>query len=360
MELSKNTNVFQRNKQKFIILLLAIAVATAMANTATGGGAVGVNFGTIENSYSTGSIWVNSLSAQSTIGGLVGQNQGGTITNSFFDSQRSGRNDNDGRGTPLTTEQMRQQATFAQWNLHSIWRMDAQMYNGEPFLRAFYPLIHAQFTIEGQRATVSPASSIFVLPYTGIMLHTGSPIQPTVQIEYNGQSLTLDTDFRLEFENNTNANNTTPARMRIIGMGDYAGITLGYNFFITNQRGITLGNVSAIPNQTHTGTPIRPDVVIRDFNNTVILQEGVDYELNYTNNTNIGTATIEIIGIGDIYTGFRTVNFSIVPPVDTYQINAQNTTISGIPTSVAFNGQAHIPSITVNHTPHGLLVENEH
>ena len=72
---------------------------------------------TITNSYSTG--YVNGIGDR--VGGLVGERTGGTINNSFYDSETSGR-DNTGKGTPKTTAQMRNPQTFinASWNL-SIW-----------------------------------------------------------------------------------------------------------------------------------------------------------------------------------------------------------------------------------------------
>ncbi|MCL2846015.1 MAG: hypothetical protein FWE23_11315, partial [Chitinivibrionia bacterium] len=347
----------KRNKLKLIILLLAMAVATAMANTPTGGGAVGVNFGTIENGYSTGFVF----GSANNIGGLVGQNQSGTIINSFFDSQRSGRNDNDGRGVPLTTAQMRQRTTFAHWDIENIWGMDALMYNGEPFLRTFYPLSRAKFTIDGQRTAVSPAPANLIssaMPYTGIMLHTGGAITPTVQIEHNGQPLTLDIDFQLEFERNINVSpNNNPARMRIIGMGNYEGTTIGYNFFITNTgRAITSATFvpNSIPQQLHTGAPIEPEIEIRDFGGAVVLQNGVDYILGYGANNTIGTnaGSVSITGMG-LFTGNRVMNFNIVAA---HSIQNITTTPATLP-AVTFNGERHTPTLTVRHNTEGDLQE---
>ena len=50
------------------------------------GGLVGFNRGTITNCYSTGSV-----TGFSFVGGLVGLNIGGTITNSYWDINRSGQ-----------------------------------------------------------------------------------------------------------------------------------------------------------------------------------------------------------------------------------------------------------------------------
>jgi hypothetical protein len=130
MERSKNTNVFQRNKHNIILLLLTMTVATAIART--GGGLVGANFGTIENSYSAGLI----VGSAPNIGGLVGSNSG-TVTNSFYNSQTGGRTDNDGRGVPLATTQMRQQSYFTNWNFTTIWGINANINDGMPHLRMF-------------------------------------------------------------------------------------------------------------------------------------------------------------------------------------------------------------------------------
>jgi hypothetical protein len=64
------------------------------------GGLVGRNFnGTIEESYAAGTV------KGSSVGGLVGVN-GGTVTNSYWDTEATGQTDSDGSATGLSTEQM--------------------------------------------------------------------------------------------------------------------------------------------------------------------------------------------------------------------------------------------------------------
>ncbi|MCL2844361.1 MAG: hypothetical protein FWE23_02785 [Chitinivibrionia bacterium] len=138
MERSKNTNVFQRNKLKNVVLLLAMTITAATASSQFSfGGLVGTNFGIIENSYSAGKVTNTSFVGGS--GGLVGRNQAGittiAITNSFFDSEITEQSDNDGRGIPRTTAQMRQQATFIGWDFNDIWDINPNINNGMPFLR---------------------------------------------------------------------------------------------------------------------------------------------------------------------------------------------------------------------------------
>ena len=77
------------------------------------GGLVGYNnTGTITNCYSNGKV-----SGGSWIGGLVGQNNTGTINNSYWDKNTSTQTSSNG-GTGKTTTQMQQLSTFnSAWNI---------------------------------------------------------------------------------------------------------------------------------------------------------------------------------------------------------------------------------------------------
>ena len=81
------------------------------------GGLVGHNSGNLSNSYSTGSVTGNT-----TVGGLVGLNDwGGTVTNSFWDTQTSGQSTSAG-GTGKNTTQMQDIITFsgATWDIVAV------------------------------------------------------------------------------------------------------------------------------------------------------------------------------------------------------------------------------------------------
>ena len=79
------------------------------------GGLVGANNGTVSNSYSTGSV-----SGSGDVGGLVGYSEG-TVSNSFWDVQTSGQVTSAG-GTGKTTAEMQDIATFsgAAWNIIAV------------------------------------------------------------------------------------------------------------------------------------------------------------------------------------------------------------------------------------------------
>jgi len=68
--------------------------------------------------------------------------------------------------------------------------------------------------------------------------------------------------------------------------------------------------VAAIPDQTFTGSAITPEPVIKF--GSLTLKKDTDYTLSYSNNINVGTATLTITGKGN-YSDTKTVNFKIVP-----------------------------------------------
>ncbi len=67
---------------------------------------------------------------------------------------------------------------------------------------------------------------------------------------------------------------------------------------------IELSNSSLVYN----GTELKPTATVKD--GSAVLVEGTDYTLAYTNNVNVGTATVTATGIGN-YTGTQTKEFSI-------------------------------------------------
>ncbi len=89
----------------------------SVTGSSTVGGFVGENIGRINTSYSIGAV-----TASSTFGGFCGDNTGGTIRNCFWDTVSSGQATSDG-GTGQTTALMQKAATFITpgWNFTGIW-----------------------------------------------------------------------------------------------------------------------------------------------------------------------------------------------------------------------------------------------
>jgi hypothetical protein len=74
--------------------------------------------GNISNSYSMGNVNYTTATYR---GGFAGRNSGGTLANDYYDTNTSGQSDT-GRGIPLSTAQMKQQASFVNWDfLTPVW-----------------------------------------------------------------------------------------------------------------------------------------------------------------------------------------------------------------------------------------------
>lgn len=69
-------------------------------------------------------------------------------------------------------------------------------------------------------------------------------------------------------------------------------------------------SVESIADQTYTGSALTPKVVVKA--GSKVLTQNVDYTVLYSNNVNVGTASVKITGKGS-YKGSYTVNFKILP-----------------------------------------------
>ena len=102
---------------------------------------------------------------------------------------------------------------------------------------------------------------------------------------------------------------------------------------------LSSATVNSIDSQTYTGSSIEPSVTVTLNGKTLKLNE--DYNLIYSNNVNVGTATITINGIGN-YTGSKKVNFNIAPK----KLDISSATVNSIG-SKTYTGASIKPSVTV-------------
>lgn len=141
-------------------------------------------------------------------------------------------------------------------------------------------------------------------------VYTGSPIELTatdITAMFNTATLILGTDFTLgAYANNTNKGT---ASVTVTGKGNFQGdVQLD---FTISPAPLTAG-MFTIANKSFAGSAVTlesTDITAADGANNLVF--GTDYTLgNYTNNTGVGTATVEITGAGN-YTGTVPVNFTI-------------------------------------------------
>lgn len=163
--------------------------------------------------------------------------------------------------------------------------------------------------------------------------YTGYAITPSVTVKLGGSTLVLNRDYTLSYTNNTNVGT---AIVTVTGIGNYTGSSRTASFRIVTPS-VANATITTIPNQTYTGYAICPSLTV--YSNNGLLREGTDYTVSYTNNVNIGTATVVITGIGR-YSGTKTANFRINGPT----LNAA--TIAAIPDQI-YTGSEIKPSLTV-------------
>ncbi len=134
--------------------------------------------------------------------------------------------------------------------------------------------------------------------------YTGSAITPLPVVTYGATTLTAGSDYTLAYSGNTQVGSAT---VTITGTGHYAG-TQEVSFNIV-AADIASATIAAVSNQVWTGSAITPAPVLT-FNGATLVKD-TDYTLAYTNNTNVGTATITLSGSGN-FTGTTSTTFSIV------------------------------------------------
>lgn len=85
------------------------------------------------------------------------------------------------------------------------------------------------------------------------------------------------------------------------------------------DNNLRIGVNTEIADQLYTGEPVSPEVAVNDDGGEPLVLDK-DYTLTYTNNTDVGIASVTVTGLRsdyDNYEGFvKTINFNIVPTVN--------------------------------------------
>lgn len=138
-------------------------------------------------------------------------------------------------------------------------------------------------------------------------IYTGKEIEPEITIKDGNVKLTKDKDYTVSYNNNINIGE---AKIIITGIGNYSGcVTKTFNIKEKERIDITKLEIKNIEDQIYTGIKIIPDIQISDQSYTLLKDK--DYQINYSNNIDVGTAIVTVIGIGD-YKGTVNTKFSII------------------------------------------------
>lgn len=171
-------------------------------------------------------------------------------------------------------------------------------------------------------------------------VYSGYQITPSVTLTCGGNLLNQGRDYTVTYLNNTNVGKAT-VMATATSDSYYIGSATG-TFNISNTAGgmeIT-GYGCAY---TYTGYPIAPDVVVTM--NGRVLNRGTDYTVTYSNNTNVGTATMTVTGIGS-FSGTKTITYAIEAK------NIENCLTTAV-TSYQYTGSTYTPSVTVTDSTNG-------
>ena len=134
--------------------------------------------------------------------------------------------------------------------------------------------------------------------------YDGAEKKPKITVKNGKKQLTANTDYTVSYKNNINAGT---ASVTITGKGSYSG-SQTKNFTITpadlTKTTISLSASSFI----YDGAEKKPAITIKAGKKQLTLNK--DYTISYKNNTNVGTASVTVTGIG-AYSGVKTVTFRI-------------------------------------------------
>ncbi|MBR1416258.1 MAG: fibronectin type III domain-containing protein [Bacilli bacterium] len=140
--------------------------------------------------------------------------------------------------------------------------------------------------------------------------YKGKGIKQSVTVEIDGVQLTENKDYTITYENNKNVGTS---KIIIKGKGNYKGSVT--KTFKIKAKKISKTDISInLDNKEYTGKKIKPKATIKD--NKTKLKAKVDYTITYKDNKKVGTASIEIKGIGN-YKGSVTKTFYIIPNTTT-------------------------------------------
>ena len=151
------------------------------------------------------------------------------------------------------------------------------------------------------RISISKAS---VTLSTSTYAYDGKAETPSVTVKVGGKTLKKDTDYTVSYSNNTKVGT---AKVTITGKGNYTG-SVSKTYSIKNN--FKKATVSSISTKAFTGKNITQSITVKYNGKT--LKKGTDYTVSYSNNKNIGTATVKVTGKCS-YTGTITKTFKINP-----------------------------------------------
>lgn len=171
-------------------------------------------------------------------------------------------------------------------------------------------------------------------------VYSGYQITPHVTVTCGGNLLNPGNDYTLTYLNNTNVGRAT-VMATATNDSYYIGSASG-SFNISNTAG-GMEITGYASSYTYTGYAVAPDVVVTM--NGRVLNRGTDYTVSYSNNTNVGTATMTVTGIGS-FSGTKTINYTIEAK------NIENCLTTAVD-NYQYTGSTYTPNVSVTDSSTG-------
>lgn len=154
---------------------------------------------------------------------------------------------------------------------------------------------------------------------------------PVPALTWNGRKLKNGADFTVSYPSSgENAyKDVGEYQIAVHGKGNFSG-SLVVGFTVTGNKPVNKLTVERISDQSWTGQEITPQVTVRDGKSTLV--KGVDYDVTYENNQEVGTAAAVITGMGS-YAGIKRVTFRIVGS------KLNKASVTGVRTDLVYCGE---------------------
>lgn len=310
-------------------------VGTVSSVKGHAGGIAGIGT-TIEQCYNVGSVYSDKGDLYA--GGLLGSGNSVQITDSYYLNRIDyGVAGDQYVGVSCSIEELRKKTTYKGFNFEGGWSIDSEANYSLPILNyASEVLDQRNIILEGE------ISGMDVTGLNDSYEYTGEAIEPEGIIE----GLTNNKDYVTSFSDNKELG---VASITYRGIGSYFG-TINKTFRIV-PKNISSYEITGFKSEyAYTGSEIKPDIVVTGLNSSS------DYDVNYVNNVDCGTATITVSGKGN-YTGEITAEFIIYKPID-----ISGMSFSGLKESYLYSGEAIVPSVSINglevNKDYEILLEN--
>lgn len=141
-------------------------------------------------------------------------------------------------------------------------------------------------------------------------IYNGKAIIPNIQVLSGKREFKNGVDYTAEITNNVNAG---VAKVSVTFKGNYCGRAEATFKIVPRTTAKVV--ISKIENQKYTGKAIEPELVIKDGD--IVLVKGQDYEVEFKNNVNAGTASAIVSFKGNFAGAKKEVTFNITDQIPT-------------------------------------------